>query len=194
MPTKSVRTKRRNKKPKRVENRQPTAMSRSRYSENAVRKMADYNVSNTAIVIYLYINLNCSLSSGVGHELQYDEIIDYFGWRPETVYDAIIELEHVGLITVAKRGGIIPDIPDQRHIQQLVHVDKYEKQAKAFYTAFQERITDKEFERGRSLDKSVILRMYDDFVEECGRERKWKPAEKYRDQLFNRLQMYAPLE
>ena len=194
MARKEATQKRRNKKRKTVNNRQPTAMKYSRYSESMLCAMADYNVSRSAILIYLYINLNCNLSSGVSHEIEYQQIADYFDWHSQTIYEAISELEFVGLINVKKRGGMILTLPDQGLIQEIAHQQKYEKQERKFYSEFQERVTSREFERGRSLDKSMILRMYDSFVEECGREKRWKPKEKVRLHLFEKLEQFAPLE
>ena len=169
-------------------------MKYSRYSESMLCTMADYNLSRSAILIYLYINLNCNLSSGISHEIEYQQIADYFDWHPQTVWEAISELEFAGLIDVKKRGGMILSIPHQGLIQHIAYAQKYEKQERQFYAEFQERITNKEFERGRSLDKAIILRMYDKFVEERGRENMWKPKEKNRSHLFEKLEAYAPLE
>lgn len=107
MPTRETREKRRNKKRKVIKNRKPTAMPWSRYSESALRKMADFNLSSTAIVVYLYINLNCNLDTGISHQIDYDQIAEYFDIRKETVYNAITELEMVGLVSVKSRGRII---------------------------------------------------------------------------------------
>ena len=194
MARKEATRKRRNKKRKKVETRQPTAMKYSRYSESMLCTMADYNVSRSAILIYMYINLNCNLSSGVSHEIEYQQIEDYFGWHSETIYLAIAELEFVGLIDVRKRGGMILSIPDQGMIQHIAHQQKYEKQERQFYAELQELIANKEFERGRHLDTSKILRMYDSLVEERGRDKRWKPKEKDRSHLLEKLEVYAPSE
>ena len=103
MPKRETREKRKNKKRKVIKNRKPTAMPWSRYSESALRKMADFNLSSTAIVVYLYINLD----TGISHQIDYDQIAEYFDIRKETVYNAITELEMVGLVSVKSRGRII---------------------------------------------------------------------------------------
>ena len=194
MPRKEARQKRRSKKRKKVENRQPTKMKRSRYSEAMVCTMADYDLSRSAILTYLYVNLNCNLASGTSHQIEYQQVADYFDWHPKTVYAAICELEFVGLITVRERGGMVLSIPHQGLIQHMVHQQDYENKEKTFYAELQKMITNKEFERGRHLDASVKLRMYDLLVEECGREGRWKPKMEDRSHLLEKLEVYAPSE
>ena len=160
--------KRRSKKRKKNENRQPTAMKYSRYSENMMCLMADYNLSRTAILTYLYINLNCNLSSGISHQTDYQQIEGYFGWHTQTrCWSSFLSIpRRIGIPASRAAAGM-------RYAEWRRPVSRVPLAVSSRPIPVQTTLR-KRFVDGRHLTEGMILRVYDELVAERIKEKRWR--------------------
>ena len=71
------------------------ALRYTRIHENAIHTIGT-RLSYSAMKVYLYINFNCNLSSGITHRLSYSRIAEYWGITLRSVYRGVAELEGAG--------------------------------------------------------------------------------------------------
>ena len=68
------------------------ALRYTRIHENAIHAIGT-KLSHSAMKVYLYINFNCNLASGITHRLSYSRIAEYWGITLRSVYREVAELE-----------------------------------------------------------------------------------------------------
>ena len=79
-------------------------MQRGRYSAQSLCTLTDFRASASVFATFMFINLNCDTTSGRIHQISYQDIADYLGYRVETVREAVAELARYGLIELEEVG------------------------------------------------------------------------------------------
>ena len=118
------------------------ALRYTRIHENAIHAIGT-KLSYSAMKVYLYINFNCNLASGITHRLSYSRIAEYWGITLRSVYRGVAELEGAGLIHMKESGDFMGVIPHQGLIQKIAAQQSYEKKERLFYQALRKRIDEK---------------------------------------------------
>ena len=84
------------------------ALRYTRIHENAIHAIGT-KLSYSAMKVYLYINFNCNLASGITHRLSYSRIAEYWGITLRSVYREVAEYWGITLRSVyrevAEHGG-----------------------------------------------------------------------------------------
>ena len=181
--------------PKNPQNREgrTVALRYTRIHENAIHTIGT-KLSYSAMKVYLYINFNCNLASGITHRLSYSRIAEYWGITLRSVYRGVAELEAAGLIYMKESGDFMGVIPHQGLIQKLAAQQSYEKKERHFYQALRERINDRSEGRTTPLPFGAVCRLYEALIVECAKERRFYPKAKGFGHLQAKLDLYAPVD
>ena len=178
-------------RPQDVEDR-TVALRYTRIHENAIHTIGT-KLSYSAMKVYLYMNFNCNLASGITHRLRYSQIAEYWGITLRSVYRGVAELEDAGLIHMKESGDFMGVIPHQGLIQKLAVQQSYEKKERHFYQALRERINEKSEGRTTPLPFAGVCRLYEGLIVERAKEKRFYPKAKGFGHLQEKLDLYAPV-
>ena len=167
------------------------ALRYTRIHENAIHAIGT-KLSYSAMKVYLYINFNCNLASGITHRLSYSRIAEYWGITLRSVYRGVAELEGAGLIYMKDSGDFMGVIPHQGLIQKLAAQQSYEKKERLFYQALRERINEKSEGRTEPLPFGGVCRLYEALIVERAKEKRFYPKAKGFGHIKEKLELYAP--
>ena len=168
------------------------ALRYTRIHESAIHTIGT-KLSYSAMKVYLYINFNCNLASGITHRLSYSRIAEYWGITLRSVYRGVAELEGAGLVFMKESGDFMGVIPHQGLIQKLAAQQSYEKKERHFYQALRERINEKSEGRTTPLPFAGVCRLYEALVVERAKEKRFYPKAKGFGHLQAKLDLYAPV-
>ena len=168
------------------------ALRYTRIHEDAIHAIGT-ELSYSAMKVYLYINFNCNLASGITHRLSYSRIAEYWGITLRSVYRGIAELEEAGLIFMKDSGDFMGVIPHQGLIQKLAAQQSYEKKERHFYQALRERINEKSEGRTAPLPFGAVCRLYEALIVERAKGKRFYPKAKGFGHLQEKLDLYAPV-
>ena len=169
------------------------ALKYTRIHENAIHTIGT-KLSYSAMKVYLYINFNCNLASGITHRLRYSQIAEYWGITLRSVYRGIAELEGAGLIHIKESGYFIGVIPHQGLIQKIAIQQGYEKKERLFYQELRKLIDAKSEGRTEPLPFAGVCRLYERLVTERAKEKRFYPKAKGFGHIQEKLDLYAPVE
>lgn len=144
--------------------------------------------------VYLYINFNCNLASGITHRLRCSKIAEWAGIDLSTVYRGIAELESAGLFHTKESGDFMGVIPHQGLIQHLAIQQGYEKKERGFYQKLRRRIDEKSEGRTEPLPFAGVCRLYEALIAERMKEKGFYPQAKGFSHIQEKLDRYAPAE
>ena len=133
--------------------------------------------------VYLYINFNCNLASGITHRLSYSRIRS-IGVLLRSVYRGVAELEGA--------GDFMGVIPHQGLIQKIAAQQSYEKKERLFYQALRKRIDEKSEGRTEPLPFGGVCRLYEQLATERAKEKRFYPKAKGFGHVQEKLDLYAP--
>lgn len=167
-----------------------TAMARTRIHESAIHKIGT-RLSYSAMKVYLYINFNCNLASGITHRLSYSQIAEYWGMHIASVYRGIAELEEANLFEITHTGDFVGIIPHQGLMNQMVHAESYERKERAFYKELRRRIEEKSEGRTTPLPFGGVCRLYERLVAERAKDKKFYPKADGFNHLRDKLEYYG---
>ena len=168
------------------------ALKYTRVHESAIHSIGA-KLSYSAMKVYLYINFNCNLASGVTHRLSYAQIAEYWGITLRSVYRGVAELEGAGLIQIKESGDLMGIIPHQGLIQKIAAQQSYEKKERLFYQALREQINEKSEGRIEPLPFAGVTRLYEKLVIERAKEKRFYPKAKGFGHIQEKLDLYAPV-
>lgn len=188
MPRKTARQRRYSKKCKVAPNRTPTAMTRTRISENTLCNLNDFGISRTGILTFIYLNLNCNLQTGIMHDMHYEMIADYHGWTRATAISAIAELESVGLINLKSAGEIKGTIPQQAFMTEQQRLENKEKPERDFYQKFRQALDERGGEA--NLPANTIFKILTQLAKAEQSANRFYPKEDRIGKILDRLRYF----
>ena len=168
------------------------ALKYTRIHENAIHAIGT-KLSYSAMKVYLYINFNCNLASGITHRLSYSRIAEYWGITLRSVYRGVAELEGAGLIHIKESGDFMGVIPHQGLIQKIAIQQSYEKKERHFYQDLRERIDAQSEGRTEPLPFAGVCRLYERLVAERAKGKRFYPKAKGFGHIQEKLDLYAPV-
>ena len=169
------------------------ALKYTRIHEGAIHAIGT-KLSYSAMKVYLYINFNCNLASGITHRLSYSRIAEYWGITLRSVYRGVAELEGAGLIHIKESGDFMGVIPHQGLIQKLAIQQGYEKKERRFYQELRDRINEKSEGRTEPLPFAGVCRLYEALIVERAKEKRFYPKAKGFGHIREKLDLYAPVD
>ena len=168
------------------------ALKYTRIHENAIHAIGT-KLSYSAMKVYLYINFNCNLASGITHRLSYSRIAEYWGITLRSVYRGVAELEGAGLIHIKESGDFMGVIPHQGLIQKIAIQQGYEKKERHFYQELRGQIDKQSEGRTEPLPFAGVCRLYERLVTERAKEKRFYPKAKGFGHIQEKLDLYAPV-
>ena len=169
---------------------QDTAMVYSRFHEDAIYKIGT-ECTYSAMKIYLYLNLNCNLATGVMHQVSYSDIAEYWGMALGTVYKGMAELQERGLIIVKKPGSFGGSIPHQGLIHKLSYEQRHTKNEREFYAELDRRLAEAKKGRTAPLRVGDVHEIYDALKKDRASKRKFYPRTHGYMHIEDRLKTYG---
>ena len=169
------------------------ALKYTRIHENAIHTIGT-KLSYSAMKVYLYINFNCNLASGITHRLSYSRIAEYWGITLRSVYRGVAELEGAGLIHIKESGDFMGVIPHQGLIQKIAIQQSYEKKERHFYQDLRQRIDAQSEGRTEPLPFAGVCRLYERLVAERAKGKRFYPKAKGFGHIQEKLDLYAPVD
>lgn len=169
------------------------ALRYTRIHEKAIHTIGT-TLSYSAMKVYLYMNFNCNLASGVTHRLSYSHIAEYWGMSLASVYRGVAELEGLGLIQIKESGDFIGVIPHQGLIQHLAYAQSREKKERGFYQELRRRIDERSEGRTQPLPFGAITRLYEELVAKRMKNKQFYPKAKGFGHIQEKLDLYAPVK
>ena len=167
------------------------ALSYTRVHERAIHKIGT-TCSPSAMKVYLYINFNCNLASGITHRLSKSDIANYWGMDERTVRSALVELERIDVLEIKEDGDFMGVIPHQGLIQHMAHVQAYEKKERGFYQALRRQIAEKSEGRTQPLPFGSITRLYEALIAKRMKNNGFYPKAKGFGHIQEKLDYYVP--
>ena len=169
------------------------ALKYTRIHENAIHTIGT-KLSYSAMKVYLYMNFNCNLASGVTHRLSYSHLAEYWGMSLASVYRGVAELEGIGLIQIKESGDFIGVIPHQGLIQHLAYQQSYEKKERTFYQELRSQMDEKSEGRTEPLPFGGVTRLYERLVAERMKAKRFYPKANGFGHIQEKLDLYAPVK
>ena len=75
-----------------------TALTHTRIDAGTLWTLCDNGLISAPAALYMLASLNCNLSTGQGHRIEYDTAALALRFSVSSIYDAVDKLEEVGLI------------------------------------------------------------------------------------------------
>ena len=107
----------------------------------------------------MYIGLNSIVAHGVSHRFEIEDIADYLGKVPRTIYTALADLEKAKLIKIRDHGAFVCDIPSVIKASAEAGKRVKEKHAERQKDTFERQVAEHEAVLGRPLTKSERKRL-----------------------------------
>ncbi len=168
-----------------------TAMDFTRIHERAIYQIGTL-LPYSAMKVYLYLNFNCNLASGISHRLRYQQIADHWGISLRSVYLAIAQLEAIGVIKMRDAGNFIVEIPHQGLIQHISYAQKQEKKTRLFYQELRKMINAREEKRDEPLPNTGIFHLYEQLQATRRKNRHYYPKKPANKVVLENLEIFAP--
>ena len=150
-------------------------------------------ITPAAMKVYMFHDLHCNVSTGKGHRISKQYILDHVEISPRSLYYALAELQELGLLKIRDHGDHIADIPHRGLINQVSKAMWYDRQNREFYSALQARLD--EVIKGHitpSVRRDTVQREYTKLVNDRKAEKLYVPK-KVDDvhAVLQKLEQYA---
>lgn len=118
-----------------------------------------FKLNATALNTFMYLGLNSLTSQGVSHRFEVEDIADYLGKVPRSIYRALAALEKAKLIKIRDHGAFVCDIPSVIQATKEATKRAKEKHAERQKAEFEKQVKEHEAVLGRQLTKPERKRL-----------------------------------
>lgn len=127
--------------------------------KSVLEASVQFKLNTTALNTFMYLGLNSLTSQGVSHRFEIEDIADYLGKGPRTIYRALAALEKAKLIKIRDHGAFVCDIPSVIQATKEATKRAKEKHAERQKAEFEKQVKEHEAVLGRQLTKPERKRL-----------------------------------